>query len=469
MLSTSFVCYGCSDIVNDQRTYKYLQWAKTQGLFPDNCCPSDILNCGCDDDEPEPFIDPVTDNVCWYDPEIPESNGFLGLVITRMIGLGSSTYSRNVTDNSRFGSNIGLEAIAGKSIIFEGYLLATNCDSIEYGFQYMKSQLETPVCNPSSCGNSTGSCGTRNLIVRNFCPENMLSDDSGLREFINAGVVDGLEELPEQDASTHCCCVMREVTFTIQTDREHSFTPFEIAPIVLDEDADDSDPACFDFESCCATDPSVGRYCYDWGTCSAIPCNCSNCEFDHLCPNQGVSLIRKKPLVRESCFCEPMETTRNCFCDADLPNHLKTTYQIIIDSGFDSSSNFSELGLRNVRLRIWDNPLGLPCPDASPADKEYWDCQNPCFSLDIPYIPQSSSLVIDGRSESITLNCKGQCVDWSDRVTGINASRIVWPLDASCRGKAFCVEWDYDNTSYNTIAGVAKPSHVTIRQFRKYK
>lgn len=213
----SYLCFGCQELANNARLSSYVQWAAQTGAWDgSDCCVEMPHACWCENDgSPNDFVDPITDEVCWYDPAAPESSEYLGMYITKVMGLRDSAFARGVTDNLGRGVTLGRGRQGSRVFVIEAMVIATSCCGMDYGMEYIRRVLERG-CGQGSCLTGCGdlaSCGLTCMTGRVCCPEDVEDFDSGLRQWVNVGIVDGVKEV--EDGSSSCRCCMRKVTFTV--------------------------------------------------------------------------------------------------------------------------------------------------------------------------------------------------------------------------------------------------------------
>jgi len=466
------MCYGCHELVNTKRTYTYIRWAQQNGLFEtDGCCPN-VNNCGCEDDDTG-FVDPITDEVCWYDPAIPASSEFLGIWIIGLTGLWDSPFSETATETVGRGVTLGRARWGAKEAHFEAMVFATSCRGMDYGLEYLRRTLETPSngCqDPSQC--QTGGCGTRTMRIRAFCPDPGDPDD-GIREFLNVGTIDGLK-VTDQDRRDKCCCTMRKVTFTLASERPESYSD---QGVCIDEDADDSFVQCWDWNAPCDGNSIICDTCVSCtgiALCGQVDCDaceqCPDCHYEatvYVAPPQPAQVIK-------DCFSYPLEWAVQCCCPEGQPTVRDTTYRIEIFAGhtYDSATpSILPRGLRDLRLLIYDNPLNLPCRDLSQEDYDMWKERTPCGELHIKALPPDTTLIIDGRTRTINAICKNVCVAAESLVYNA-CGGSVFPLVSSCSPKMICLDWALHTTPFpdiltGTVSGV--PAHVKIDLYNVHR
>lgn len=450
----SYLCFGCVELVNHARTAKYLRWAASQGAWADmRCCPEMLSECWCPaDGDLSDFSDPITDGACWIDELVPESPEFLGLYVRSIDGVNDSAYARAATGNVGDGVTLGRSATGGKTFTVHGIILATSCAGADYGMEYVSRVLEQGGCGAGTClggCGDLGACGTTCMTLRVNCPDPDLDVDNGLRQWVNAGLSDGLKEATD-DASEACRCCWREVVFTITAETRRAFA---VDPVVcIDKDADLENTA---------------TRCFNWLGCEDLfpP---DDCTTDPVCDNPVCDLPRAPQRVR-TCFCEPMGVSIDCCCASDAANNRDETFRVVLDAGKNPADGaFTAKGLRNCRVKFYTADPRRPCPsDSAIAAKGYGEAQE-CARLDIPYLKPGAQLVIDGRSDRITVQCDAKCYPGWNAVYGPNGSS-PFPLLSSCRGIFVCVEWDLGNTQFvDDIGAGAVRSHVRVERFRVY-
>ena len=451
----SYLCFGCQELANNARLSAYVNWAAASGAWSGmDCCVEMPRECWCPNDGlPDDFVDPVTDQACWVDAQVPESSEYLGMYITKVTGLRDSAFSRASTENIGRGVTLGRGREGSRVFAIEALLVATSCCGMDYGLEFVRRSLEQGGCGVGSCLSGCGdlgNCGLTCMTGRVCCPEDIEVEDSGLRQWVNVGLVDGLVEVPDDTSSCRCC--MKKVTFTIQAETAESYS---LTPVVcLDKDADLENQAtrCFDWINGCpdpfATDP--------------------DCTDDPACPPDAC-LIPAPPQRVNYCFCEPMGVSVDCCCALDQANQRDETYRITIDAGKDPANiPFTQFGMRNLRIKFLTNDPRLPCPSDDFAAAQLWGPDDECAVLEIPYMKPGAQLVIDGRNDSITVQCDNQCFPGWNSVFGVNGTN-PFPLLSSCNGVLICVEWDLGTTQFvdNPGAG-AIPAHVKIERFKVY-
>lgn len=431
----SFAQFGCVSFADNARTYQYHRWACANNLYPEECQP-DLFDCSCEHEATGPFVSPADDPAPWYDPNDPASTEFLGAMILEVRGASDSTIKREPVDAFSIGTILNRARLAGRSFTFEMLILSTSCRGQDFGEEWLRRVFETDVClcGPVACD----SCFGKQLTLRRSCDEPDPCD-TGLRSWVSVGVVDGIKHV-EDDGLDECCCVARRVTLVLQSESPYSFGCTDLA---CSQTADDEGfELCFDWanfcnEECCSED---------------VKPECDRCKNDLLCGCFALEdPVPQSIDTTNDCYCAPLSRIVQCCCIDDVgAAAYDTALTIEIFSGFDTTGDpdalaFTDLGLRNMRLTIYDNPDSLPCiTDAETY--EDWCASRPevRFEIQIPYIPSNATLLIDGRSNRVTMECDGVCRPFPYLIDSTKGS--LFPLIATCNPIMVCIEWDSLNT-----------------------
>jgi hypothetical protein len=127
-------------------------------------------------------------------------------------------------------------------------------------------------------------------------------------------------------------------------------------------------------------------------------------------------------LIETDCACRPPFAVKKLTSIADNGSDwVDATTIIKITTGTDI--------LRNLILEVLENPKYL---DVYPeGDEDYWDCQDTCGGLSIPYLPANSVLTIDGLNRQITLKCGFNTQSGDKYVYSSDGTLFSW-IDISC-------------------------------------
>lgn len=445
----TYASFGCAAFADNARTYAYHQWAKESGLYSLDCCPR-LDDCSCPNDS-QTWTDPVTDDAPWIDPNNPHSEEFLGVMIMKVTGVNDSTLSRDVVDGFNEGTILGRDRLRGKTMVFEMLVLGYTCAGVDYGIEWLRKLTERSICQCQDLADPCEQCTGRQLTLRKFCPDIDPGDcDHGLRTWDSVGVVDGVKEVDDEQLKQLCCC-LRKVTMTMQTESPYSYScprDYCEGELVADED---NYTRCYDWRADCLT----------CDTCDA----CDRCGRDSICncfPLGDLEII----VPENECFCEPIEKVFSCCCIDDITDD--TAIVLDIYSGSDPGNDlFTDLGARNMVIKVYDNPDNMPCI----TDQDSWDAwalvcaERLRFELNVSYIPSDSTLTIDGRSQRVTLTCDGVCRPFDQVVTSLTGQ--IFPFTSACGSVMICIEWDKYNTQFE-LAGPAVPSEAFVTTYRQW-
>lgn len=451
----SFAQFGCAVFADNARTYAYHRWACENGMYPSECQP-EMFDCSCDLDDPlAPFVDPISDAAPWYDPNDPASAEFLGAMIVKVENVADSTIKREPADAFGDGTILNRARLSGRSFTFELLLISTSCRGADFGVEWLRRVFETDLCGcgPEPCQ----SCFGKRLTLRRSCDE-PVPCDVGLRSWESVGVVDGIKVLAD-DALEKCCCVAQRVTMVLQSESPYSF-------------------GCEEVPCTQVADDEGFEICFDWSTFCIDCCDddkpeCDRCKNDLLCGCFALEDPTPQSISTENdCYCEPLSRIVQCCCIDDIgAAGYETALKIDVFSGFDTGNDadalaFMELGLRNMRISIYDNPDNLDCI----TDRDSYDdwCNtrpSPRFEIQIPYVPSNATLSIDGRSGRVFMECDGACRPFPYQID--TSSGSLFPLVTQCAPMMACIEWDTLNTQFRSGPGRAQ-SVATISTYRRW-
>lgn len=475
-IAPSYFCFGCVNIANNARTRTYIEWACRTGRFQGDV--GAILTfarglCECPADA-EDFANPVDDLACWYDPSIPESADFLGVVIEKVGGVRASTTKREVTDGINRGSVIGSPTTPGKQMVVELLIIATSRAGQNYGIQWLERQFN----GDQQCSREGGTCTScqgQLLTMRLHCPlyENGVPVepqplDKGLHSWAAAAAIDGF--VPDEDrapAGLRNCEKLIAGTLTLATEQSESYSTEPVREAVT-FDATSAFPArgnCMIRSSSGVADPRCP-------TCLAL---CDPCMSDPGCDcrNPTVLIEPEVQTIVSACFTNPVCRCISAAQVADIPAGYETTLRMRLQSGWDPNNPlFQKYGMRNAVVRVWEVPEveqtqnGIVLPTNFDEYEALAARLTPCAELGISWMPAASELVIDGLSGKSYLLCQGKCYDHSARVHTISGS--VFPLKARCTDLFITMEWDCLNVQ-GSDAGEAIPSSISLEAFLGYE
>lgn len=477
MTAPSYGCFGCVDVFDNARTQAYVAWACMTGKFTGD--PSGVLRmsrcwCTCPADDQE-WTNPIDDLVCWYDPLIPESADFLGVVLENTSNLRSSTFKREVADAINNGSVLLTPTIAGKQIVLEVLIIATSLAGQNYGIQWLKRQFEDDQRCPLE-GSTCASCQGQLLTLRTHCydldaPIDQQPLDKGLHTWSAAGVIDGLvldeERFPVGRGN---CEKVVAGTMTLATEQADSYSTVSPAePVIFDASAN------FRALGNCmiASDvaPNTDPRCPTCFTTACDPCRDDpGCD----CSMPTVLIQPEQNFAVSPCFTNPVCRCIGAGQITGLPAGYETALRLTINAGWDAGNPiFQRFGMRNLTIRIWERPEieevenGVVMPTTLEQYELLASRITPCAELGVSWIPAGAELVIDGLSGRSWLLCDGECRDHSNRVHTISGT--VFPLKARCTDLIITAEWDCLNVQGENDDDLGQiPSSVQVETFLGY-
>lgn len=450
-MAPTYACFGCVEFAHNQRTQAYVAWACRTGKFKGD--PKGLLMmsrswCSCPADD-EDWDNPIDDQVCWYDPAIPESADFLGIVIEQVEGVRASSFKRELTDALNGGSVLGSPTIPGKQLVFDIFIIATSIAGQNYGIQWLERQFEDDQRCPAS-GSTCASCQGQLLTLRTHCYDNTLPVedqpvDKGLHSWAAAGTIDGFkpDEARYPVGRANCEKVLAG-TLTVATE---SFDSYSTEPVSTVEVCIDS--AFTALGNCPLTSPGQTL---DDICCPICAAGCDPCTTDPGCDCIPPFLLEPETISDVApCFTEPL-----CRCIAaaqitNLPSGYETALRMTFRAGTDPLNlGFQRFGMRNAVFRIFERPdieeseNGIVMPTTLEQYEALVARLVPCAEVGVSWMPPSSELIVDGLSGRTWLKCQGRCVDHSNRVEVISGS--IFPLKARCTDLIITVEWDCLNS-----------------------
>lgn len=435
MSFTGWMCFGGTEIVNNDRTVAYANngWA-----------PKGVTVRGCDTCGPEMaaalgqeggvYSTPGTDNAPWFSTTEPNSNDFAGLLVTSVTGLGPGVVTRETTARaSGRGSFFGVGRQASPVIVVRGVLIARTCCGASFGLRWLSRELQT-VCDDGCTGND--------LTYVDCCPdlcdeqEDFVSYEECLAPYlrtlkgvqlISSPVV--VEQLGSGCNSCGCGgCPLSIVEFTLSAADPCVFRE----PVLVAEDltfADQPEGPCPEW---IAVAPGTD--------CSAGPCD----DVVTDCATSVCATPPKPPTPPTSlnpCVCTPMTTKQTCvnFGTSTIPEFAAGVPIVEIDSG--------NTEMRQVRIRFWVNPLALPVSELDECDA--------CGEVTLAGIPQSSVFRMDGTTNTVTIQCPGSDPTDATPLLGSTSGRLPFRFpEIPCGGvnMTMCIEAENESVETSTAS-----------------
>jgi hypothetical protein len=370
---------ACGEIINSARAAAYAQGRCLMSA----CDPCPDLHTVLND---MPYVDPVTDPAPWYDPNLPESGNFLGVMGLSAAGFSASTVSRTPVQLVGDGAALGVARRAGREIAYTVLLLALDDCALSYALEWLSAALQGGPCS--------GACGGSELGVYACCPT---GDGTGqLRHLYGVGLLDG----PQITTATYFPDgIIAEATFTLGADPYIYREPLDTGatwvtlstgtPLTFDPDAV--------YGECLEPTP-----CLDDPTCPPPP------------------LPVRAPVPVDACYPTGSATFYRsvvALSPVDQPEWLEAVPVLELETGGTA--------LRRLIVRFWANPLGGDCMDVA-------DPCAACTDIQIPYLPAGSRLTVDGRTQTAEVDCPQGALG-----TSTSAPTLYGPLGGSFEWPVF--------------------------------
>lgn len=477
----SYLALGGNEIVNAARLKAYVDnglapgrysvraigCAGLTGILP--CLDCEVPECG--------YQLPELDDAPWYDPTVPESKDFAGLLVTSATV--SAPYSRVVSSNIGDGQVLGRQKLNGRSIVVTGWLIGRTCCSVSYGLSWLASAIGD---NP--CADMAG-CGGADLDFLSCCPEmcqgegclRVCTDDDidcvsevyvradeesewqrgtdFWRRFKGTGVVDGPNVLDCHGATCGCGSgSLVQVEFTLATSKPYAYhmadsiikdLPIPACPDDACDDCDikwvlgctDGGCGCLDSNDECI-EPGVDECNINWDL-GCTSGGCIHCSDDPNCPFPTLPPSASDPVPVDQCGCLSMCTSSMIVPVSGERKWGSSVLNIDVSAG--------SRPMRNMRIYLINNPTDGLCSDL--IDQE---C-NAFGSFLIDYIPAGGILHVDGETKQITVDCaNGSSRDAGRNVTDVTGTPFAWP-EITCDN--ICVKFTFDCNHLSSNATIS--------------
>lgn len=466
-----YLSLGGVEIANHARLEAYLASVGSP-LVAAEVCRCETFTGDLVGDLPYTTPDDLDSPAPWWDPDVPESEEFAGLLVLNVDGLDDFPVKRTVTNAVVGGGSIGPARALPRTITVTGILLGSTCCGVDYGLHWLGEALR---------GCTGGECDGDCLTLYNCCPPDDMTPEEfnarHRRSLRRVALVDG----PNVVSRTGSGCTSGEcstgadvvtVEFVLTAGSPWLWTDpipvMEVAP-----PADESDECV----TWCIHGVPPDTYCLEVadddcppGTLSAPvsegdecawpvheeepeipctgPCRLAPCEdptaacADPSCMPPAPPM----PTAPDTCFCLPLAVERECY-DMDLtdrPGWSVDVPMITIRAGSDE--------LRNVSISFYERSDGdddLTCGQI--ADRER--C-NPHSVYHVAYVPAGGALTIDGQVGRALVECGGVC-ETSPDVYGRDGAPPIFAA-FECASYCVCIESDVQNPpSPNAMVTIA--------------
>ena len=370
-------------------------------------------NCGicCDDladglGTPGLWNAPLGDDAPWVDLTQPASLQFAGLFVEKITGLGPGAWSRNVIQRAGGGTVLGASTQTGPVVVVTGLLLGKTCEAMAYGLAWLRTALRG-TCAGSNCSGEDFQYLTAIPCADQDCLNSVETPalyKPFFRTIKGAALIQGPDVVETIARGCPACsdCGIQRVQFTIAGsqpcvfgERTDLFSPVTIKNVGTESDCDitwSTDDDCVNTSDDCA---------------DSIPCST-----DPLCPPVPTPPSIPIPSAPCSSDCDPIHFYQ---FDRTIPAGAMVTAGDAVPYFEVMSGN---MPLRNLRVRIHQNPLSLKASELRECDA--------CSEFSLAYMPAQSTFTLDAAAHSKTITCPGQGTTDAP-LTSTTGTRFLWP------------------------------------------
>jgi hypothetical protein len=375
------------------------------------------------------YSTPAADNAPWYDPLIPESALFAGLLVTGVEGLDSSPVRRTTFALNRGGSVLGPLVSTERNIVFQGELHGASCCAVAYGLRWLTQTLRR-VCSPVDCAEM-------DFFFLNSCPQivEACGDIGTIDETTNSPwrmVTNvGLFEPPVVTERRGIGCGSCGCSPSISVE----FSLVAGNPAVYVEPAIDIFALDNIFEG---NDYNVAVDCdnINWRCGPPTICVPDQVVYDPAC-----GAIPPPPVPQQTigCLCEPLAAYS-----------MTVPIEIVVPENYTASisvqivNNSATDPVRNVIFRVYERD-GATCEE----DGEYPTCDLLAGSA-ISFIPTLSTFLVDSPHKSSIITIPGGRQFTGGRSVFAPTGVISEWIELPCNGN-FCLSVEVD--AFNWVDG----------------
>lgn len=354
-----------------------------------------VQTCGCPtlvpalagDPDREEYTTPQDDPAPWYDPTIPQSADFLGLLVQDAAGLDTRQVTRTVTPGVT-GASLSRAREQPLTITVTAVVVATSCCGADYGLAWLSEVL---------AGRAPDRCDGVDLDLIACCPPaDMTPGDARgrlLRTVRRVAVVDGPHVIDrvgdgcqtDGDCAAGADAITVEFTLTAAVPwRWTRPVPVLFSGWPIDPSAD-----CVQW---CVHDQDVG--------CDS--CRLASCDQPgHVCADPHCSSPAPPgPPPARTCHCVPIAAVVEAW-EIDLedrPDWFLTVPMITVEAGSEALRRAS---ISFYRRRSPDHD-GMSCVEVAEAQR----C-DPHAVFHIGFLPAGAVLELDGQVGRTTVTCDG--------------------------------------------------------------
>ncbi|WP_327385079.1 hypothetical protein [Streptomyces sp. NBC_01207] len=424
---SDYMALGGVEIANTTRLNQYLgPDGVGSPLTSFGACVCPTLTAEVLGEEDMVYTTPAGDMAPWYDPDVPASEEFAGLMILSVDGMDTNPVTRSYTTAISGGASIGPRRVQPRVITVTGILLGSTCCGVEYGLHWLGEAL---------AGCVSGECDGDCLTVFSCCPgEEGLTpeefNDRYRRTVRRVALVNGPTVVSRQ--GTGCKsgeCTLGADIITVEWTMVAG-TPWlytDAMPIMEVPAAPEETDACVTW---CLVErggePGTGcDGCCRLGTCPdpALSSTDAACQLPTPPPS---------PQAPDSCYCLPLAATRMCY-EMDLtdrPDWSVDVPMITVRAGRND--------VDRVTISFFERSPDhdtLTCDQISDLDR----CDAHSVYT-IQHVPAGTALTIDGQIGRAVVECGDVC-ETSPYVFGQEGSPPTFKA-FDCATYCVCIETD---------------------------
>ncbi|MEU9576322.1 hypothetical protein [Streptomyces chilikensis] len=458
-----FLSLAGTEIANHPRLATYLETVGSPLTSVGVCsCPTFTAELVGD----APYTTPAEDDAPWYDPDLPESGEFAGLLVLNVDGLDDHPVTRTSSSAAVGGAAIGPARAQARTLTVTAVLLGSTCCGVTYGLKWLGEALAG--CAGEGCG---GDC----LELFNCCPgEGAAADPEAFaarhrRTLRRVSLISG--PTPTSRVGGSCGgsgeCSGNDgeiitVEFVLSAATPWLWTdpvPVLDVPVPTDDGTDcivwcvhnpnapePPPPVCLELVEQTCTPPSVPVTFTDgdptcdvaWSDEPVVP-PCQTCRLapcptpEDLCRDDRCTIPAPPvPPPPQTCWCRSLAVNTATY-EVDLttfPKWFGSAPMIEVRAGSQT--------LRRVTIKFFERTPaheGLTCDEIVDLER----C-NPVATFEVAYVPRHGMLTLDGQVGRAFVECPGSSGVTPDAY-GPDGGPLTFPL---LRCAKYCVLLEAD-------------------------
>lgn len=416
-----FFKIGENELWNSARLQAYLRNVGSPFTTGASICACETLTPAMVGEPDGVYTTPDDDPAPWFDPDLPVSGEFLGMMVLDVQGIDGSTRSRNVTNAVGGGGVFGPSRELPRTMTVSGVLIGTSCCGADYGLHWLEEALAG--CSGSACG---GDCVT----VYNCCPPDNTTpeefEQQHKRTFVRTALVSGPTVTGRR--GTGSC---ERGTCTLGGD----LIEVEIVLVAASPTPWTEPVPILDVGIPIGGTGDCIEWCLSPGGCAPGDCMFRNCTPDpSLCTDPMLTIPQPpQPSLPSAGFCIPLGPEVACYA-VDLSGRPSWSSDVPIVTITSGSQE-----LRNVRVVIYERPQSLAT--ATCAEVAENQACSPVNEFYVTYIPASSAVTFDGRTGFATTECRGRCENSTSAYGDQNGGPVQF-RELNCSNYCLCIESD---------------------------